>query len=104
MGYVLSLNKARYYITGDTEPLPEMAKVQADVLFPLLYGCGGNIDQAVKMVEISKARVVVPVHTTGSDGLQEDIVKKYLAQLPKPVQGAYYKDTRLIVKEAGEQK
>ena len=102
VGYVLSLNKARYYVTGDTEPLPEMATVQADVIFPLLYGCGGNIEQAVKMAAISKAPIVVPVHTTGSDGLQEDIVKKYLAQLPKGVQGAYYKETKLILPAGSE--
>ena len=93
VGYVLQLNKARYYVTGDTQPLPEMAQVKADVLFPLLYGCGGNIDQAIQMAEISKARVVVPVHT----GDQEEVIKKYIARLPKGVQGAYYKDGRLIV-------
>jgi L-ascorbate metabolism protein UlaG (beta-lactamase superfamily) len=93
VGYVLELNKARYYVTGDTQPLPEMAQVKADVLFPLLYGCGGNLDLAVKMAELSKARVVVPVHTSN----QEETVKKYLAQLPKTAQGAYYKDGKLVV-------
>jgi L-ascorbate metabolism protein UlaG (beta-lactamase superfamily) len=93
VGYVLQLNKARYYITGDTQPLPEMAQIKADVIFPLLYGCGGNLDQAVKMAEISKARVVIPVHT----GDQEEVIKKYIAQLPKPVQGAYYKEGKLVV-------
>jgi L-ascorbate metabolism protein UlaG (beta-lactamase superfamily) len=97
VGYVLQINKARYYVTGDTEPLAEMAQTKADVLFPLLWGCGGNIEQAVKMAAISKARVVVPVHTTGSNGLQEDIVKKYLAQLPRGVRGVYYKDAKLVV-------
>ena len=63
VGYVLKLNEARYYITGDTQPLPEMAKIKPDVLFPLLYGCGGNIEQAIKMADLTKARVVVPVHT-----------------------------------------
>jgi L-ascorbate metabolism protein UlaG (beta-lactamase superfamily) len=93
VGYVLQLNKARYYVTGDTQPLPEMAEVKADVLFPLLYGCGGNLELAVKMAEASKARVVVPVHTSN----QEETIKKYLAQLPKGAQGAYYKDGKLIL-------
>jgi L-ascorbate metabolism protein UlaG (beta-lactamase superfamily) len=97
VGYVLRLNKTRYYVTGDTEPLPEMAKLQVDVIFPLLYGCGGNLEQALQLAAVCKARLVVPVHTTGPDGLQEDIVKKYLAQLPKTVQGAYYKDAKLII-------
>jgi L-ascorbate metabolism protein UlaG (beta-lactamase superfamily) len=92
VGYVLQLNKTRYYVTGDTQPLPEMAQVKADVIFPLLYGCGGNLDLAVKMAGISKARVVVPVHTSN----QAETIKKYLAQLPKTAQGAYYKDGKLI--------
>ena len=70
-----------------------MTEIKADVLFPLLYGCGGNLDQALKMAELTKARVVVPVHTSD----QEEMIKKYIAQLPKPVQGAYYKVGKLIV-------
>lgn len=93
VGYVLKLNNIRYYITGDTQPFPEMAKIKPDVLFPLLYGCGGNIEQAVKMANLTKASVVVPVHTSG----QEEIIKKYISQLPKAVQGAYYKEGKLIV-------
>ena len=96
VGYVLRLNKTRYYVTGDTEPLPEMAKLNVDVIFPLLYGCGGNLEQALQLAATCKARLVVPVHTTGSNGLEEDIVKKYLSRLPKTVQSAYYKDGKLI--------
>jgi L-ascorbate metabolism protein UlaG (beta-lactamase superfamily) len=92
VGYLLQLNGASYYVTGDTQPLPGMGQLKVDVLFPLLFGCGGNLEQAVKMAELCHARVVVPVHTSG----QEAIIKKYLAQLPKGVQGAYYKDTTLI--------
>jgi L-ascorbate metabolism protein UlaG (beta-lactamase superfamily) len=93
VGYVLQLNKISYYITGDTQPLPEMAKIKPDVLFPLLYGCGGNIEQAVRMAKLTRACVVVPVHTSG----QEEVIKKFIAQLPKAVQGAYYKEGKLIV-------
>ena len=96
VGYVLRLNKTRYYVTGDTEPLPEMAKLNVDVIFPLLFGCGGNLEQALQLAATCKARLVVPVHTTGSNGLEEEVVKKYLARLPKTVQSAYYKDGKLI--------
>ena len=93
VGYVLEFNGANYYVTGDTQPLPEMAKLQVDVLFPLLYGCGGNLEQAVKMAMVTKARLVVPVHA----GDQEEVIKKYLAQLPKGAEGAYYKDTKVVM-------
>jgi L-ascorbate metabolism protein UlaG (beta-lactamase superfamily) len=87
VGYVLQLDGTDYYVTGDTQPLPEMAEVKADVLFPLLYGCGGNLEQAVKMSVLTGARLVVPVHTGG----QEEVIKRYLTLLPDGVQGAYYK-------------
>ena len=92
VGYVLKLDGVSYYVTGDTEPVPEMAKVKADVLFPLLFGCGGNLDNALKMVEMTQPRLVVPVHHSD----QEEVIKKFLSRLPKGVQGAWYKDGELI--------
>ena len=92
VGYVLSLNGARYYVTGDTQPLPEMAATKADVILPLLSGCGGNTEQALEMARISGARLVVPVHHSG----QVETIKKYIARLPQGVQSAYYLDGKLI--------
>jgi len=86
VGYVLALNGARYYVTGDTQPMPESASVKADVIFPLLFGCGGNSAQALEMVKISGAKLVVPVHTSG----QVETIKKYIASLPQGVQSAYF--------------
>ena len=93
VGYVLSLNGARYYVTGDTQPLPEMATTKPDVIFPLLSGCGGNTKQALKMASLSGARMVVPVHHSG----QVETIKKYVAQLPEGVQSAYFLDGKLVV-------
>jgi L-ascorbate metabolism protein UlaG (beta-lactamase superfamily) len=100
VGYVIKIDGARYYVTGDTEPLAEMAEVKADVIFPLLAGCGGNIKQAVKMAETSGARIVVPVHFHSGPGTpvteaEEATANKYLAELPKGVQVAYFKDGKL---------
>jgi len=94
VGYILNLDGARYYVTGDTQPYPMMADAKADVLFPLVYGCGGNLEQAVKMAALCKPTVVVPVHTGG----QEDVINKYLSLLPKGIQGAYYKNGKLVAK------
>jgi L-ascorbate metabolism protein UlaG (beta-lactamase superfamily) len=93
VGYVLQIDGARYYVTGDTEPVPQMTSVKADVIFPLLYGCGGNLDNAIKMTYMSKARIAVPVHHGG----QIEAINKYLAKVPKGVQSAYYKDDKLIL-------
>jgi L-ascorbate metabolism protein UlaG (beta-lactamase superfamily) len=86
VGYMLLLDGKRYYITGDTEPVPEMAALNADVIFPLLYGCGGNLDLAVKMTEISGAKTVVPVHTSG----KIEVIKKFIASLPEGMMSGYY--------------
>jgi len=88
VGYVLSLNGVRYYVTGDTQPVPEMAAVKADVIFPLLAGCGGNTNQALAMARSSGAKLVVPVHTSG----RVETIKKFIAQLPEGVKSAYFID------------
>ena len=97
VGYVLMLNGARYYVTGDTQSLPEMAATKADVIFPLLSGCGGNTDQALEMAMISGPHLVVPVHHSG----QVETIKKHIARLPQGVQSAYYLDGKLKVYMAG---
>ena len=91
VGYALQLDGATYYVTGDTEPLPEMADLEADVIFPLLWGCGGNADKAVKMAEMSKASLVVPVHHGG----HIEAIKKFASQLPKGAECLYYADGKL---------
>ena len=100
MGYVLKIDGAKYYITGDTEPMPQMAGINPDVIFPLFYGCGGNLDNALKMTYISKARVVVPVHFSSGTGDVDprviENVKKYIAKL-NGVKSAYYKEGKLIL-------
>ncbi len=92
VGYVLHLDHVNYYVTGDTQPFPEMADLKVDVLFPLLSGCGGNMDQALKMSELTKARIVVPVHTSG----RLETIKRYMERLPGSVAAAYYQDGRLM--------
>ena len=93
VGYALKLNGATYYVTGDTEPLSEMAELKADVIFPLLWGCGGNIDQAVKMAELSKASIVVPVHHGGN----VEAISKYISRLPNGTKGLYYAEGKPTV-------
>jgi L-ascorbate metabolism protein UlaG (beta-lactamase superfamily) len=92
VGYNLNVNGIQYYITGDTQPLPEMAQQKVDVIFPLLSGCGGNLDQAVKMTELCKAQIAVPVHHSG----HEEVIKRYIAKLPQGVYGAYYLNAVLV--------
>ena len=50
------------------------------------------MDQAVKMASICKARLAVPVHTSG----REEIMKQYLTKLPEGTIGAYYFESKLL--------
>jgi L-ascorbate metabolism protein UlaG (beta-lactamase superfamily) len=88
VGYVLQVNGRRYYITGDTQMVPEIAAVRADVVFPLVFGCGGNIPNALKITDAVKATLAVPVHADG----QEAAMKRYVAQLSAGIEGRYYWD------------
>ncbi len=86
VGYVLKINGAAYYVTGDSGPMPETAELKADVIFPLLWGCGGNVDQAVRMAELSKASLAVPVHHGG----HVEAIKKFITRLPEGTRGLYF--------------
>ena len=86
LGYVLALNGHRYYVTGDTQAIPETANVRVDVAMPLLFGCGGNSANALKIAQSAQATLVVPVH----HGDQVEVAKKFVASLPEGVSGAYY--------------
>jgi L-ascorbate metabolism protein UlaG (beta-lactamase superfamily) len=92
MGYVLHLDESSYYVTGDTQALPEMEKLQVDVIFPLLYGCGGNADQAVKMARLCKAKLVVSVHHND----QQQSIKEFITKLPDTIQSNYFLGGKLV--------
>ncbi|MBN2009004.1 MBL fold metallo-hydrolase [candidate division KSB1 bacterium] len=95
MGYILKINNARYYVTGDTEAIPEMESITADVLFPLVYGCGGNVANVVKMAKIIKPALVVPVHTGGNP----EAIKKCIDAMPKGVASTYFIDGKMLTEK-----
>ncbi|MDB6053495.1 MAG: metal-dependent hydrolase [Verrucomicrobiales bacterium] len=68
-GYVLTIDKKRIYISGDTEDIPEMRKLKdidvAFVCMNLPYTM--TVQQAASAVKEFKPRVVYPYHYRGSD-------------------------------------
>jgi L-ascorbate metabolism protein UlaG (beta-lactamase superfamily) len=92
VGYIIQFDGTSYYITGDTLPLPKLKDLKADVILPLLYGCGANLDAAIKMVELTQAHTVVPVHHSN----QEGTIKQFIAKIPEKVQCYYYLNGKLI--------
>jgi L-ascorbate metabolism protein UlaG (beta-lactamase superfamily) len=95
VGYVLQLDGTSYYITGDTEPFPEMKDIKADVILPLLFGCGANLDATIKMIELTQAHTVVPVHHSNSKSTIEQLSTK----IPETVHCYYYLNGKLITEQ-----
>ena len=69
-GYVLTLGKERIYISGDTEDIPEMRKLQnidkAFICMNLPYTM--TVESAVEAVLNFKPKQVYPYHYRGTDG------------------------------------
>jgi len=72
-GYVLTINKERIYISGDTEDIPEMRALEnidkAFVCMNLPYTM--TIDSAVSAVLEFKPKLVYPYHYRGTDGFSD---------------------------------
>ncbi len=73
VGYVVTLNGKRIYHTGDTDAIPEMRDIRADImLVPVsgTYVC--TCDEAVEAVKIVKPALAIPMHWGSIVGSWED--------------------------------
>jgi L-ascorbate metabolism protein UlaG (beta-lactamase superfamily) len=64
VGYVLELGGNTYYHAGDTDHLPELEQIRADVAF-LPIGGGGyvmTLDEAAALAKAMKPKIAVPAH------------------------------------------
>ncbi|MGV3772271.1 MAG: MBL fold metallo-hydrolase [Verrucomicrobiales bacterium] len=68
-GYILTLGETRFYISGDTEDIPEMRQLKdidvAFVCMNLPYTM--TVDQAASAVNEFQPKIVYPYHHRGSD-------------------------------------
>lgn len=63
VGYVVTIDGVRVYHTGDTDVIPEMADVDADVaLLPVGGTYTMTVSQAAEAVEKINPKVAVPMH------------------------------------------
>lgn len=72
-GYVLTIGDKRFYISGDTEDIPEMRNLQninvAFVCMNLPYTM--NIDQAASAVLEFQPDIMIPFHYRGKNGFSD---------------------------------
>lgn len=81
VGFVFTVDGVTFYHAGDTEYIPEMEKIKADVaLLPIGGTYTMDEEQAAKAVEAIKPKTVVPMHygtlkeTPGNPGRFKELV------------------------------
>ncbi len=63
VGYVITLDETRIYDAGDTDLIPEMADIQADIaLLPIGGTYTMNVQEAAAAVKRIRPRIVIPMH------------------------------------------
>ncbi|CAG7615838.1 MBL fold metallo-hydrolase [Paenibacillus allorhizosphaerae] len=76
VGYIITVNGASYYMAGDTDLIPEMEDIDADVAF---LPMGGTFtmayEEAAKAANLIRPRIVIPYHYADVVGTRDDALK-----------------------------
>jgi L-ascorbate metabolism protein UlaG (beta-lactamase superfamily) len=74
--YVLTLDGTRYYIPGDTDKIPEMQDIHADIgFFPVGGTYTMDYREAAEAAKIINPRVAIPIHFGSIVGSDQDARK-----------------------------
>lgn len=91
VGYVAQINQVAYYVAGDTDLIPEMKDIKADVAFlPVGGRYTMTAEEAAQAANLIKPKVAVPIHFADVVGTVDD-AKKFLSLLDPPIQGVILK-------------
>ena len=81
VGYIFTVSGQRIYIAGDTDYIPEMKNIKADIaLLPVSGTYVMTADEAVKAALDIKPRIAIPMHYGSIVGTTED-AKKFSEKL-----------------------
>jgi len=73
LGFVIKAENKTLYFAGDTDFIPEMKKIKADVLFVPVGGTAtADAREALKIVQIVKPKTAVPIHYGKIYGSRDD--------------------------------
>ena len=73
VGYIVEINKTRYYIAGDTDITTENMQVKCDIaLVPVGGTYTMNYIEAAKLVNIIKPQIAIPTHYGDIVGEKDD--------------------------------
>jgi L-ascorbate metabolism protein UlaG (beta-lactamase superfamily) len=74
VGYIITIGKERIYHAGDTDLIPEMERIKADIA---LLPCGGtytmDADQAAQAANKIKPKLAIPMHYGSIIGTEKDV-------------------------------
>ncbi len=85
LSFVVTLDGVRYYHAGDTDVIPEMVSIRADVAFlPVSGTYVMTAAEAVKAARMIKPRVAVPMHYGSIVGAASD-AKTFMEALEREV-------------------
>ncbi len=86
VGYVVQIGDRRFHFAGDTDLIPEMKDIEADIAFlPVGGKYTMNATEAAEAAKMIKAKYFVPYHGGGTTvGSKEDI-ETFCASCPKAV-------------------
>ena len=86
VGYIIDVDKASYYFAGDTDYIPEMDEIEADVVFLPVGGTYTmNAEEAAKAANSIKPKMAVPIHFGTVVGTRED-AETFAKNLDKGIQ------------------
>ena len=73
LGFVLTVDGVRIYHAGDTDLIPEMDSIKADIaLLPVSGTYVMTAEEAVKAAKIIKPKLVIPMHYGAIVGSEDD--------------------------------
>jgi len=86
VGFVFAVGGKRVYFAGDTDVIPEMADIRADIaLLPVSGTYVMTADEAVEAARTIQPKVAIPMHYGAIVGSEED-AQRFKAHAPVPVQ------------------
>lgn len=73
VGYVINADNTRIYVAGDTDLIPEMESISADiVILPVGGTYTMDINDAAKAVKLIKPKIAIPIHYGDIVGKADD--------------------------------
>ncbi len=85
VGYIIEINGEKYYIAGDTDITEENKSINCDVAFLPIGGTFTmNYEEAAKLTNIIKPKIVIPIHYGSIVGNRED-AEKFIKLINKDI-------------------